>query len=92
MTPGGDVHLTIDPSIQKEVEIIAKSYHESLRADSVSIVVYNPQNGHVKAMVNAPTYDPNSFDDAYTLMPLGPELGYVVDDTTHIDIPLYVNT
>jgi cell division protein FtsI/penicillin-binding protein 2 len=51
----------------------------------VSIVVYNPQNGHVKAMVNAPTYDPNSFDDAYTLMPLGPELGYVVDDTTHID-------
>jgi cell division protein FtsI/penicillin-binding protein 2 len=23
MTPGGDVHLTIDPSIQKEVEIIA---------------------------------------------------------------------
>ena len=92
MTPGGDIHLTIDPWIQKEVEVIAKSYHESLRADSVSIVVYDPQNGHVKAMVNAPTYDPNSFDDAYTLMPLGPKLGYVVDDTTHIDIPLYVNT
>jgi cell division protein FtsI/penicillin-binding protein 2 len=62
--------LTIDPGIQKEVEVIAKSYHESLRADSVSIVVYDPNNGFVKAMVNAPAYDPNNFDDAYTLTPL----------------------
>lgn len=92
VVPGGDVYLTIDPGIQKEVEVIAKSYHESLRADSVSIVVYDPNNGFVKAMVNAPAYDPNNFDDAYTLTPLWPEYGYIIDDITHIDVPVYIKT
>jgi len=45
---GGDIYLTIDPGIQKEIETIAKSFQESLRADSVSILVYNPWNGYVK--------------------------------------------
>jgi len=87
---GGDVYLTIDPGIQKEVEVIAKSYHTSLRADSVSIIVYDPHNWFIKAMVNAPSYDPNNFDDAYTLVPLSPDHAYIIDDVTHIDIPVYV--
>ena len=92
MTNGWDVHLTIDPWIQQEIEIIAKSFHESLRADSVSILVYDPNNGFVKWMVNAPTYNPNNFDDAYTLVPLGPDYAHIIDDVTHIDIPVYIRT
>jgi cell division protein FtsI/penicillin-binding protein 2 len=41
-------------------------------------------------MVNAPSYDPNNFDDAYTLVPLSPDHAYIIDDVTHIDIPVYV--
>lgn len=89
---GGDVYLTIDPTIQKEVEAIAKSYQESLTADSVSILVYDPQNGFLKASTNAPNYDPNNFDDAYVLEPLSPDYAYIIDDTTNIDVPVYIKT
>ncbi len=92
MIPGSNIYLTIDAGIQKEIEMIAKAYHQSLRADSVSIVVYNPNNGYVKAMVNAPAYNPNNFSDAYTLVPLWPELAHIVDDVTHIDVPVYIRT
>jgi cell division protein FtsI/penicillin-binding protein 2 len=39
---GNDIYLTIDLGIQKEIENVAKKYQESLRADSVSILVYDP--------------------------------------------------
>ena len=45
---GNDVYLTIDIWIQKEVELMAKRWQESLRADSVSILIMNPNNWQVK--------------------------------------------
>ena len=58
----------------------------------MSIMVYDPQNGFLKASANAPAYDPNNFDDAYRLIPLGPDHKEIVDDTTHMDVPVYVKT
>ena len=87
---GDDVYLTIDIGIQKEVESIAQSYLEQFRADAISVMVYDPNNGQVKASVNVPTFNPNNYNDAYVLQPLGQDLAHIVDDLTYIDVPVYV--
>lgn len=56
---GADVYLSIDPIIQKEIELIALSNLEALRADSVAVTVLDPWTGKIKAMVNAPDFNPN---------------------------------
>ncbi len=89
---GDDIYLTVDIWIQKEIEAIAKKRHKYLRADSVSVLVYNPTNGHIKASINYPSFDPNSYDDVYTLEPLDLENAYIVDNETYIDIPVYIKT
>ncbi|HRX64037.1 MAG TPA: penicillin-binding protein 2 [Candidatus Absconditabacterales bacterium] len=89
---GDHVYLTIDIGIQKEIENIAKKWQESLRADSVSVLVYDPNNGYVKASINYPSFDPNSYDDVYTLQPLDVDHSYVIDNETYIDIPVYIKT
>lgn len=86
------IYLTVDMWIQKEVESIAKKRHESLKADSISILVYDPMNWQIKASVNYPSYDPNNYNDVYTLMPLGREYWYVIDNETYIDVPVYIKT
>lgn len=45
-------------------EQAAKSLHEK-SADSVSVIVMNPQNGELMAMVNYPEFDLN---DPFTLV------------------------
>jgi cell division protein FtsI/penicillin-binding protein 2 len=70
---GNDVYLTIDIGIQKEVESIIQRYHESLQDDSISVLVYNPFNGQVKASATYPSYNPNNYNDAFTIEPLGPK-------------------
>lgn len=89
---GDDIYLTIDIGIQKEVELIAKKWQQEFRADSVSILVYDPNNGHIKASINSPSFDPNSYNDVYTLQPLGMENAYIVDNETYIDTPVYIKT
>lgn len=92
VVPGSDVYLTIDPGIQKEVERIIKWYNDSFRADSTAVLVYDPWSGHIIASASYPNFDANSFNDAFTLKPLDPGLGYVVDDETYIDVPVYIQT
>lgn len=89
---GGDVFLTIDPGVQKEIEMVAKKYQEQFTADSVSILVYDPYSGYVVGSATYPTYDPNNFDDAYVLQALSQEYGRIIDNETYIDIPVYVKT
>lgn len=89
---GHDIYLTIDIWLQREVERIVKEQLDFLRADAISVLVTNAKNGEVKASVNAPSFDPNSYNDAYTLVPLGLEHQYIVDDLTYIDIPVYLYT
>ncbi len=89
---GNDIYLTIDLGLQREAEEIARQQLNGLRADAISILVLDAQNGQLKASVNAPSFNPNSYNDAYTLMPLGEEYAHIVDDLTYIDIPVYIYT
>ena len=87
-----DVILTIDIWIQKEIESIAKKYLENLKADSVAVMVFDPNNWQVKASASLPTYNPNNYNDAYTMIPLSPEYSYLVDDETYNEVPVYIYT
>lgn len=87
-----DVVLTIDIWIQKEIEAIAKKYLENLKADSVAVVVFDPKKWQVKASASMPTYNPNNYNDAYTMIPLSPEYSYLVDDETYNEVPVYIYT
>ena len=57
--PGNDLHVSIDYSIQSYVEQAAMKAYEAKDAKSVSVIVMNPQNGEIYAMVNYPEYDLN---------------------------------
>lgn len=57
---GKDVVLTIDEVIQQFCEKAATQALNDNKAKAVSIIVMNPQNGEVLAMVNKPDYDPNN--------------------------------
>lgn len=89
---GNDIYLTLDIGLQREAEQIAREQLGNLRADSISILVLDTENGQVKASVNAPSFNPNSYNDAYTLIPLSEEYSYLVDNLSYIDIPVYVYT
>ncbi len=87
-----DVILTIDIGIQKEVESIAKKYIDTFKADSIAVMVFDPNKWQVKASVSLPTYNPNNYNDAYTMIPLGPEYSYLIDNETYNEVPVYIYT
>lgn len=89
---GDDVYLTIDIGIQKQAESIIEQYHNMLKDDSISVLVYDPFNGQIKASVTYPSYNPNNYNDAFTLQALGPEYGYMIDDLSYIENPVYIKT
>ena len=87
---GDDIILTIDIWIQKEVESIAKKYIEAFHADSLAIMVFDPKKWEIKASVSLPTYNPNNYNDAYTMVPLSPEYDYLIDNETYNEVPVYI--
>lgn len=56
---GCDVHLTLDYNIQSYCTQAAMKTYEAKNAKSVSIIVMNPQDGSIYAMVNYPEYNLN---------------------------------
>lgn len=56
---GNDLTLTLDMNIQSYATQLAEQAMEAKEADSVSIIVMNPRNGEILAMVNVPEYDLN---------------------------------
>ena len=62
---GYDLCLSLDYNIQMYCEQAAKKVCTKKSADSVSVIVMNPQNGELMAMVNYPEFDPN---DPFTLV------------------------
>ncbi|MBH1941363.1 PASTA domain-containing protein [Mobilitalea sibirica] len=63
--PGNDLHLSLDVNIQKYAEQAAKKVMQAKSADNVKLIVMNPQNGELYAMVNVPEFDLNN---PYTLI------------------------
>ena len=61
---GQDLYVSLDMNIQSNATQLAMQTMETKEADSVSILVMNPQNGEILAMVNVPEFNLN---DPYTL-------------------------
>ncbi|MBP3459235.1 MAG: peptidoglycan glycosyltransferase [Lachnospiraceae bacterium] len=57
---GNDLTLSLDMNIQSYATQLALQAMEAKEADSVSMIVMNPQNGEILAMVNVPEYDLNN--------------------------------
>lgn len=61
---GNDLVISLDYNIQQYIEQAAYQVMEQKAADSVSIIVMNPQNGEIYGMTNVPEFDLNQ---PYTL-------------------------
>ncbi len=61
---GNDLRISLDINIQKYAEQLAYQVLEKKNAKKVSIIVMNPQNGELLAMVNVPEFNLN---DPFTL-------------------------
>lgn len=56
---GYDLQISLDYNIQMYVQQAALKVMEEKQADSVSIILMNPQNGELYAMVNVPEFNLN---------------------------------
>lgn len=56
---GYDLHISMDVNIQQYCEQAAEKAYLKKNADSVSIIVMNPKNGEIMAMVNYPEFNLN---------------------------------
>lgn len=92
MVEGNDIYLTIDVGIQKEIESIIKPYYDSLKVDSLSVLVYDPMSWQIIASANYPNYNPNNYNDAFTVQPLGPDHGAMIDDISYVEVPVFIFT
>lgn len=61
---GKDLYISMDMNIQSYATQLALQTMETKQADSVSILVMNPQNGEILAMANVPEFNLN---DPYAL-------------------------
>jgi cell division protein FtsI/penicillin-binding protein 2 len=63
-TPGRDVFLTVDHSIQANAEEVLRQTVHKWQAKSASAIVLDPRTGAVLAMAVQPGYDANRFPSA----------------------------
>lgn len=63
---GNDLHISLDVNIQTYAQQTAYQVMEKKGAKQVSVIIMNPQNGEILAMVNVPEFNLN---DPFTLMP-----------------------
>ena len=64
--PGNDLVLSLDYNIQSYATQLAKQVMATKEADRVSLIVMNPKNGEIMAMVDVPEFNLN---EPYTLTP-----------------------
>lgn len=64
--PGDDLVVSLDYNIQSYATQLAKQVMATKEADRVSLIVMNPQNGEIMAMVDVPEFNLN---EPYTLTP-----------------------
>lgn len=57
---GNDLYISLDMNIQSYTDQLARQVMETREADRVSILVMNPKNGEILAMVDIPEFDLNS--------------------------------
>ena len=60
----GDIVLTIEPSVQSNLEIELKEISKKWETDLAGGIIINPQNGEIYAMALNPDFDLNNFRQA----------------------------
>jgi stage V sporulation protein D (sporulation-specific penicillin-binding protein) len=58
---GANLVLTIDETIQHIAETQAEAIFTEFQCQQVAIIVMDPNNGEILAMVSQPTFDPNNY-------------------------------
>ena len=80
---GNDLTLTLDMNIQSYATQLAMQVMEAKEAESVSLIVMNPNNGAILAMVDVPEYDLNHpFELEYAYKEKKPEVLQSVSGNT----------
>lgn len=59
--PGITLQLTIDRSVQRVAEKVAKQYVSEQSAKSGTVVVMRPSTGEILGLANYPTFNPNTY-------------------------------
>jgi len=77
---GNDLYISLDMNIQSYATQLAQQAMATKQADSVLILVMNPQNGEILAMVNVPEFDLNS---PYEL-PIGTDENISAEETQNL--------
>lgn len=62
-TPGNHIELTLDMAIQHKVEKELRLLAEKYQPESACIIVSEPSTGHILALGNYPSFDPNRYGD-----------------------------
>ncbi len=65
---GANIMLTLDRTVQLEVEKLLSAAVDEYQAESGQAIVMDPETGAIIAMANYPTFDPNSYGDVYDLV------------------------
>ena len=69
--PGSSLILTIDRGIQAATERIAQKAQEDNGAESVTILVMDPETGEMLAMATTPAFNPNEYQKYGEVFPQG---------------------
>lgn len=77
---GNTLQVSLDYNIQSYAQQAAEKVMEEKQADQVSILMMNPQNGEIMAMVNVPEFDLN---DPFSLESLNLETEPEDDEKRH---------
>ena len=75
--PGNTLQISLDYNIQSYAQQAAEKVMEEKEADKVSILIMNPQNGEILAMVNVPEFNLN---EPFSLESVGLDNESVADD------------
>lgn len=75
--PGKTLQLSLDYNIQAYAQQAAEKVMEEKEADKVSMIVMNPQNGEILAMVNVPEFNLN---EPFSLESIGMDGDMVSDE------------
>lgn len=75
--PGNTLQLSLDYNIQAYAQQAAEKVMEEKEADKVSILIMNPQNGEILAMVNVPEFNLN---EPFSLESIGMDTDSVDDE------------
>ena len=75
--PGNTLQISLDYNIQAYAQQAAEKVMEEKEADKVSVLIMNPQNGEIMAMVNVPEFNLN---EPFSLESVGMDTESVADD------------